>query len=237
MKIACFSELIKPCCQRILAKPGKISYGFLWGSASHRFNLDTLRTVLRDNAKVILCEDGFLRSATTWCDDKVDTKYKKSCSFTTDTHAHYFDAVNVSDIEKMLNDEKLVLADEQLTESRNLINIITRLKLSKYNHQPIYKPEIGSPNRKKVLVVDQSYGDFSVRRGLAGDATFTKMLDRAISENPGCDILVKTHPDTVTGNAGGYYRKIKDDRVIKVTFPINPYSLLEIVDKVYVCCT
>ena len=86
-------------------------------------------------------------------------------------------------------------------------------------------------------MVDQSYGDFSVRRGLAGDATFTKMLDRAISENPGCDILVKTHPDTMTGNAGGYYQKIKDDRVIKVTFPINPYSLLEIVDKVYVCCT
>lgn len=63
------------------------------------------------------------------------------------------------------------------------------------------------------------------------------MLSKAISENPGCDILVKTHPDTMTGNAGGYYQKTNDSRIIKVTFPINPYSLLEIVDKVYVCCT
>lgn len=154
MKIACFDELIKPCCPQISEKPGKISYGFIWGNASHKFNMDTMRAVLQYKAKVILCEDGFLRSATTWCDDKVDAKYKKSCSFTTDTHAYYFDAVNVSDIEKMLNDKKLILTNEQLAESRKLIDRITQLKLSKYNHQPIYRPEIGSPGRKKILVVD-----------------------------------------------------------------------------------
>ena len=96
--------------------------------------MDAMRAALQYNAKVILCEDGFLRSATTGRDNKVDAKYKKSCSFTTDSHAYYFDAVNVSDIERMLNDKNLVLTNEQLAESRKLMDRITRLKLSKYNH-------------------------------------------------------------------------------------------------------
>lgn len=64
------------------------------------------------------------------------------------------------------------------------------------------------------------------------------MLDAAIKENPDADILVKTHPDAMTGVRNGYYDNLKEQgNIFRVTMPINPYALMEVVDKVYVCST
>lgn len=77
----------------------------------------------------------------------------------------------------------------------------------------------------------------SILKGLAGDSTFEKMLQAAIEENPDADIIVKTHPDTIAGR-GGYYTKLKQKGNIYLqTTPINPISLIEYCDKVYVCTT
>lgn len=73
---------------------------------------------------------------------------------------------------------------------------------------------------------------------MASDTTFRLMLSDAVKNNPDCDILVKTHPDALVGNGirKGYYQGLKrGDRIIPITFPINPYSLLSYVDEVYVC--
>lgn len=65
------------------------------------------------------------------------------------------------------------------------------------------------------------------------------MLETAKRENLDADILVKTHPDTMAGKKAGkkgYFQDIRESgNVYKITFPINPYSLMEICDKVYVC--
>lgn len=64
------------------------------------------------------------------------------------------------------------------------------------------------------------------------------MLEDAKRENPDADILVKTHPDTMTGTRAGYYDGVKEEgNVFRVTMPVNPYSLMDLVDKVYVCST
>ena len=78
----------------------------------------------------------------------------------------------------------------------------------------------------------------SILKGWGSDETFEKMLNKAIEENPEADIIVKTHPDTMTGNRGGYYTGLKQhDNIYTQTTPINPISLIKYVDKVYVCST
>lgn len=190
--------------------------------------------------KYFVVENGFLRSATTWTDVNAEPLYKKAVSFLLDKKAYYFDAKHKSDLEELLNDKNLIITEEQKQRARACIDKIVANNLTKYNHQPIFEPKIGREGVKKILVADQSYGDASIRRGLADDNTFSRMLKCAIEENPDADILVKTHPDTIANreSRSGYYVNVKSrNNVYTMTEAINPISLLKYVDKVYVCTT
>ncbi|MBO6031777.1 MAG: hypothetical protein J6Q22_10015 [Prevotella sp.] len=217
----------------------RCSSAIIWGNGDTDSNIMSLQLALRDNIPVVLCEDGFIRSYTTWVDRDSPNYKRLSHSYVFDSNAYYFDALKISGIERMLNDTNVVVSPTQIEEARRLIGKIVSNKISKYNHQPIVTPNIGRDGTRKVLVVDQSYGDFSIKRGMADDSTFEKMLQAAINENPDADILVKTHPDTIAGKKAekkGYYQDIKEhNNIYKVTKPINPYSLIEVCDKVYVC--
>lgn len=218
---------------------GIYDWCFIWGNGNTKKNIDSLQMAYRDEAPIVFCEDGFIRSYDTFVNNAIEWKYRQTHSLIYDTKAYYFDATRISTVEKMLNDEYLVISPEETFVAKTLIERIVSNKISKYNHQPIFSPKIGRDGTRKVLVVDQSYGDFSIKRGMADDSTFEKMLQAAITENPDADILVKTHPDTLAGKKAekkGYYQDLKEhDNIYKVTFPINPYSLLEVCDKVYVC--
>ena len=217
---------------------GEYKASFIWGNSTEHDNIIALQVALRDKLPILLCEDGFIRSVDTWC-GLTQERFRESFSVIVDKNAYYFDAMRTSDVETMINDCNLLISKENLSEAHRLIDKIVSNKISKYNHQPIFSPKIGRDGVRKVLVVDQSYGDFSIKRGMADDSTFEKMLQAAITENPDADILVKTHPDTLAGKKAekkGYYQDLKEhDNIYKVTFPINPYSLMEICDKVYVC--
>lgn len=216
----------------------QVSHVGIWGSRGSDANCLALQVAYRWDASVLLMEDGFIRSLNTWVGRYGDVK-NMSWSILLDPDAYYFDATRVSRIEKMINDLDLVVSPEQRVEARRIIDKIVSNKISKYNHQPIFTPKIGREGVRKVLVIDQSYGDYAVKRGMADDSTFEKMLRAAIDENPDADILVKTHPDTFAGKKAekkGYYQDLKEhDNIYKVTFPINPYSIMELCDKVYVC--
>ena len=215
-----------------------ISHVSIWGNRESSNNRFALQTAIQRKATVLLTEDGFIRSLNTWVGNHNNPR-NKSHSVIFDSRAYYFDATKASDIENLLNDFDLRITPEQRVEARRLINKIVANKVSKYNHQPIETPLVGREGHRKVLIVDQSYGDFSIAKGMADDTTFEKMLEAAINENPDADILVKTHPDTMAGKKAerkGYYQDlVEHDNIYKVTFPINPYSLMEICDKVYVC--
>ena len=218
---------------------GEIDAAIMWGYNTSDRNTSALSAAIRYKAPVIFCEPGFVSSATTWADKSACQKYRVEHSVMMDLQGQFFDAKRETDLEKMLNDSSLIISKDQRTEARNLIDKIVSNKISKYNHQPIFTPKIGRDGVNKVLVIDQSYGDFSIIRGMADESTFEKMLKSAIEDNPESDILVKTHPDTIAGKKAeknGYYQELKEhDNIYKVTFPINPYSLLEVCDKVYVC--
>ena len=195
-----------------------------------------LEEARRRNKKVIFASDSFLKCFTTFADEQAPQEYRKGISFTTDDIASHYDATRSSRLELMLNDKEYIVTREQKQRAQDCIDKIVSTHLSKYNHQPIYEPKIGRDGVKKILVVDQSYGDRSIAKGMASEVTFEKMLECAIAENPDVDIIVKTHPDTMTGNRGGYYTKLKPhDNIYTMTEPINPISLIKYCDKVYVC--
>ncbi len=194
------------------------------------------KTAFEKKRELFLLETGFLSSIETWANEYAFPEYKQNIAFTLSNGVHYFDATQQSSLEAMLNDTTVSLSDEQKLRAQNCINKIVESKISKYNSQPIYEPQIGRNGVKKILVVDQSYGDMSVELGLADDTTFERMLACAIEENPDADIIIKTHPDTKTGTRKGYYTGyVAKDNVYLMTEPINPISLIEYVDEVYVC--
>ncbi|MCP8688675.1 capsular polysaccharide biosynthesis protein [Marinobacterium sedimentorum] len=87
----------------------------------------------------------------------------------------------------------------------------------------------------RVLVVDQTFGDPSIGYGLAEESTFTRMLEAAIAQNPGAEVLVKVHPDVICGKKKGYLLELAQARHCRlIGEDLSPWALLDAVDKVYV---
>ncbi|MDR0327048.1 MAG: hypothetical protein LBI05_01995 [Planctomycetaceae bacterium] len=211
---------------------------FLWGAHHTLHACGMLRAASKNHKPLFLIEDGFFKSADTPKNRRVDIKYLEGISFVVDDKAMYFDATRKSRLEAMLNDNTLIINEQQKQRAKQCMEMITSTYLTKYNHQPIFTPQIGRQKVPKVLVVDQSYGDMSISLGLANDATFQNMLDSAIAENPDADIIIKTHPDSLATpkKRPAYYTGVEQQQnLYKITYPINPIALLKSVDKVYVC--
>ena len=214
----------------------------IWGMNMYYHNARTIEMALTTDTKLLIAEDGFIRSINNFVNKTIPSKYRNSISFTFSNLPHFF-ADEITTLEYMLNNEKLKLDNKQIERAKYLIDKIIKNKISKYNHQPIYKPEIGK-NKNKVLVIDQSYGDMSISYGWANEYTFKNMLEVAIKENYNADIIIKTHPDALVKNSerAKCYYSLDDleiyerrENIYLMSEEINPISLLEIVDKVYVC--
>ncbi len=220
-------------CSYVQENKSNSTVNIFWGSQFYiQDNIELLYDCLSRKKNYVFAEMGFINRIAYPSDDY---RFSNGISFVFDDMAPYYDARFSNRLENMLNDKNLVLSEEQLQRAKNCISKIVETNLTKYNYQPIYEPKIGRVGVKKVLVIDQVYGDMSITKGMANDNTFKEMLECAIKENPDADIIVKTHPDTIDG-ARGYYTKLKQhDNIYTMTGPINPISLIKYADKVYVC--
>lgn len=173
-------------------------------------------------------EDAFLRSYATG--DK-----SPPLGLVVDQPGIYYDSTGPSALENLLNSDADLLAEiaDQLQQAKSLI---LEQRLSKYNHAPDLRDELSQPQAAaKVLVIDQTAGDMSVSLGGANAETFESMLKAAYAENPGATIYLKTHPEVSSGRKGGYLTHIQDDvRTVVLRQAINPLSLIERMDRVYV---
>ncbi len=159
-------------------------------------------------------EDGFLRSV------GLAANGARPLSIVTDSVGIYYDATRPSQLEHLLNGVEGVDAGgkegaaeaetrdplesaELLARARAAMDNIAEARLSKYNHAP--EVELPPSDRPRVLVVDQTWRDLSVRYGLADESIFGAMLKAAEQENPGAEIIVKTHPDVVAGKKVDIY--------------------------------
>ncbi len=178
--------------------------------------------------KCWLLEDGFIRSY------GVGSNFP-SLSFVVDELGIYYDSNEESYLDKLLSSDVNLL--ESFESSSQIVkNLIIQNKLSKYNLAPDFL--LKNPhfkNNKKILVVDQTFGDMSVEYGCANAKTFSNMLDAALAENPEATIYIKTHPEVSSGKKNGYLTSVKNsERVVMLCDPVNPISLISEMDKVYV---
>ena len=200
-----------------------------WGLNSKTLSL--FNDAVRKNVPFFLIEDGFIRSIYTWCAD-IDSKSKSGISFVVDSSGFYFDSHVSSDLENLLNTYKV--SPEEIEFSKQMVEKIVSNKISKYNNQPLDVSLPTSPAKKKVLIIDQSYGDMSLIRGGITDEIFKTMVSDAINENPDAEIFFKVHPDNLAKKKQSGFIDSISKEVKLLDCYANPITLLEQVDKVYV---
>lgn len=178
-------------------------------------------------------EDGFLRSV------DLGVSGEPALSMILDDQGVYYDATAPSRLEEILNGNHPLsaLLDDSALKRRagRCIRRIVDGRLSKYNHAPVNDgTAISSSSRRNVLVVDQTFGDMSIRLGLVPPDGFKTMVRAALEEHPDAEVLIKTHPDVVAGKKRGCVSgAIADPRVHVVDKVVNPIALLGQVDHVY----
>lgn len=183
---------------------------------------------------LIVIEDGFIRSL------DIGLSGEPALSIIIDDITAYYDATTASRLELMIKGSRgLTVAESE--RALNVIQCIVNNKISKYNHAPQLPIKIGDMNRPKILLVDQRKGDQSVLSGMADDESFTRMLYDALKKYPNYDIIIKQHPDAIKGGKLSYFNSENLDPVLKafkniypITLDVNPYSLFDIVEKVFV---
>lgn len=189
-----------------------------------------------------LLEDGFLRSFGPGSEFP-------SLSMVVDDAGIYYDSTTRSALETLIASDVDVMAGIA-PEVARAKSLILRHRLSKYNHAPhisaselstriaAARPqgtELPYGGVRRVLVVDQTMGDLSVKYGGADAGTFAAMVSAARAENPNAVILLKTHPEVSSGRKRGYLSELQaDERTIFLRDAVNPISLIELVDCVYV---
>lgn len=169
-------------------------------------------------------EDGFLRSVEPGLDHA-------PLSIVVDDTGIYYDASRLSALESHV---VRPFSSEAGGRARALIAAWRAARVSKYNHLPEYH---GVLPARYVLVADQTFGDASIRYGMAGPESFTRMLRAALEENPDSTVLVKIHPDVFAGRKRGYFdvpSLASMPRVQVLAEDVHPVGLIEGAAAVYV---
>ena len=205
---------------------------FVWGLKPSSY---TFRQQAADGRfAVVAMEDGFLRSFRSG-------QAVPPLSLVADRSGIYYDGLRSSALEGVLNaeDEASRISTVNLERVHMARNTIVSEGLSKYNHAPDFDPNVFEEydwaHRKKILVIDQTFGDMSLVYGGADAESFQRMLAAARAEHPEVLIVVKTHPEVSGGKKRGYLSQVQEDeRTCVLRDSVNPIQLLQAVDAVYV---
>jgi len=184
---------------------------------------------------LLFLEAGFLRGVVL---DNSCSVYDQAICFFVDDLGFHFDPTAPTRLECLLNDPHLNPTAADLERARALRTRIVESRLTKYNDQPMTVP-VGAKRSSRVLVVEQARNDWAVLKSGGSRRRFDSILHTALDENPDAEILVKVHPDSLDGKRGGlqrsYFGRLKGTgRITIVREKVNPFALLESVDKVYV---
>ncbi|MCF8007276.1 MAG: hypothetical protein K9K84_07685 [Methylovulum sp.] len=162
-------------------------------------------------------EDGFLRS--------VQTGQKESAlSIVVDDLGIYYDASQPSRLEQLIVQP---LSAAQLARAGALINAWRVARVSKYNYARELYP---LPCLPYVLIIDQVRGDASITYGQADQHSFQAMLTAAKRAYPDCQLIIKTHPEVITGRKRGHFdlNALSQDKQIQVlAADVHPVALVE----------
>lgn len=210
----------------------------LWGSLYNTLTARALKFALDNKLPIEIWENGFIRSVKGW--NVNQNQFTNGYSFIKGI-IPYFDTISNLKNNVRLDIENYRCSIEDKALARIAIDFIIKHNLTKYNHQPNVKlGEVGRVGKKKILLVDQSYKDMSVSKCGANDLSFIDMVQDAMLEDDAV-VYLKLHPDTISGQRGGYFgiNKIQElirvggDRVVLINYESNPIDTIRQVDEVW----
>lgn len=176
---------------------------------------------------VLSIEDGFLRSL----DSGIASKY--GLSVVVDDLGIYFDLSTTSRLEQLILAGIPQWSAVQDSTTQALMHKLCHYELSKYNSTlgcRSLNTLAQTNNKSHVLLIDQVFGDASVKGAGASAQHFKKMLKRACEQHPDAIIWIKAHP----AGKQGYLTALKlPNHVRLLTETVNPIALLKQVDHVY----
>ncbi|MEW6133738.1 MAG: capsular polysaccharide biosynthesis protein [Pseudomonadota bacterium] len=173
-------------------------------------------------------EDGFLRSVGIGRD-------APPLSLIVDDLGIYYDATAPSRLEALTAAGELDA--QQAQRARDLIAAWRAGRVSKYNRSRDWDEGMGELPPRFVLAVDQTFGDASIRFGMADESSFRRMLQAALDEHPDKDIVLKVHPEVFAGRKRGHFDRLSPGESARVKVlgrDVHAPSLLERAEAVYV---
>ncbi|WP_366940770.1 hypothetical protein [uncultured Azonexus sp.] len=169
-------------------------------------------------------EDAFLRSVGVG-------PTEQTLSLVVDDLGIYYDASRPSRL------EALVLRPLSPAATQRALALVQAWRVagvSKYNYARDLSVSLRQPY---VLVADQTFGDASIRYGLADAVSFTHMLDAALAENPDSTVVLKVHPEVMLGRKKGHFDVValqKHPRILVLGEDVHAASLIAGAEAVYV---
>ena len=205
-----------------LGKPGPDDWVGVWGKSPTAPRGEAVAE--HTQSRILRVEDALLRSILPGRDGS------PPLGLHLDRTGVHFDSKQPSDLETLLATH--ALDDTALLDrARHCADSLRHAHLSKYN---AFDPATPLPRAPYVLVIDQTLGDASIKHGAANAASFREMLVFAQEENPGAQIVIKSHPETTAGHRQGHFGPddIRDHITI-VSDPVSPWALFEGATSVY----
>ena len=141
----------------------------------------------------VALEDGFLRSI------GLGEAGAPPLSLVADDIGIYYDARSPSRIEQLLEDGGWQTS-ALLDRAKAAMASIADYGLSKTNSAPRLPAHLlPATHKRRVLVVDQTFGDISIKAGLADTERFAEMIETAKRDEHGAEIVVRRHPAVASG--------------------------------------
>ena len=175
----------------------------------------------------VALEDGFLRSV------GLGETGAASLSLIVDDLGVYYDATRPSRLERLIIEASAWCDAATTTRARRLIDRIVAAGVSKTNMGAPLDPALLKPGRR-ILIVDQTFGDASIGHGLATQDSFDAMMAAARRDEPEAQLIVKRHPAVAAGRKTGCITDLAGATLLDAD--VRPAELLASVDAVY-CVT
>jgi capsular polysaccharide export protein len=170
-------------------------------------------------------EDGFLRSV------GLGKQNALPISIQIDDLGMPVRASTPSRLERLIGEA--AASEEAAALGGSIREALVQNRLSKYNNLPHRAPKIETTSKRRILLVDQVFGDVSVPMAGGSAESFSRMLADAVASGAQC--VVRTHPDVMAGFRKGYMTEqaAKTPGVILSSEAVSAASLLDVVDEVW----
>ena len=196
---------------------------FFWGK---KVDLELHKYAKQNSINVHYIEDGFIRSV------GLGSSLSRPLSIVSDSRGIYFDPTHESDLEFLLSnhdfDEKI------LEESKEMIALVKKLKISKYNSQDDIPVEFtNTPAQKIILIPGQVDDDMSVKYGAPGMSNLS-LIQKVKAKRENEYLVYKPHPDVLSGNRIGELDEIEVLKYVdQIVTNVDIDTMINLSDEVH----